>query len=116
MNALIRLIVLFVICTILFPAGICSSQENATEYSFGEVVSVDAISGCIILREFGWGENDEEDEIEVTYSVAPDTEVENVSSWKTIAKGSDVDIEYIASEGGKLIAKRIIVYEETPSE
>ncbi|MDD5439392.1 MAG: hypothetical protein PHS37_04320 [Candidatus Omnitrophica bacterium] len=90
------------------------ATEDNTEYGYGTVVSVDDAKKEIVISEYNW---ETDAEANVTYSVAPEAKFENVAGLKNITAGSYVDIEYLAGEGGKRVAKLISVYEpETEAE
>jgi len=91
-----------------------AAPEENMEYGYGTVVSVDDAKKEIVISEYNW-ETDSEGN--VTYSVSGDAKFENVAALKDITAGSYVDIEYLAGEGGKRVAKLISVYEpETETE
>ena len=108
------IIVLMCVLAMVLPAA-CFSQddgmpaENDVEYSYGTVVTVNKDSGEMTISEYDWS-NDTE--AEVTFAVDPKVELENVTDWKEIAAGSEVDIEYVMANGKKT-ARYISVYTMT---
>lgn len=105
------LAVLAVGAMLLMLACVSSAQEEEMSYSFGIVGKVDISKNAIVVSEYDW-EKEEETKIDVTYSVAPDAEFENVSSLEGIASGDEISIEYLVDEAGKKIAKFISIYKE----
>lgn len=97
----------FLICSV---SGVSLAQEEETEYSWGTVSSVS--SNQIVVSEYDY-ETDENSE--VTYTLAPNTEFENVDSLKDIAVGDNVDIEYVV-KNGKKVAKTITVEKSSSEE
>ncbi len=83
--------------------------EN-TEYSEGTVLSVNADANEIAITEYDWNTDAE---VNVTYSVDPAVQVENIASWKELASGNYIDIEYVVKDG-KRIAKYINLYQQAP--
>ena len=100
-------------------SGISLAQEEAEEeldYSWGTVKSLS--SNQIIVTEYDY---DNEEMVDVTYTVDPNVKLHNVESLKDIAVGNDVWIDYVIIEGGKVamgIEAKKPSYEEeyTPSE
>ena len=96
------------IIVILLPYGTFADEEDV-EYSYGTVIKVDVSKSEITVAEYGY-EIDEE--IAVTYSVAPDVEFENLNALEEITTGAYIDIEYVIGKDGKKIAKFISVFDE----
>ncbi len=88
------------------------AQEESMDYSYGTVVKVKASTNEIVVSEYDY---DAGEEIEVTYAVDANVNMENVSSIAAIAPGAYVDIEYL-SQGSKKIAKSISVYPQEVGE
>ena len=93
-----------------------AQEEEEMEYSWGTVSKVS--SNQIVVPQYDYESGEE---VDVTYTVDPNVELENVDSLKSIAVGDNVDINYVI-KGDKRIAKVITVektsYEEeyTPLE
>ncbi|GEM_PF-2482390 len=93
------------------PQAVSPEQpaEN-TEYSEGTVLSVNADANEIAITEYDWNTDAE---VNVTYSVDPAVQVENIASWKDLAAGNYIDIEYVVKDS-KRIAKYINLYQQAP--
>lgn len=93
--------------------SLAQEEEKAGEvsYSFGIAGKADTSKNELVVSEYDW-EKEEETKINITYSVPPDAEFENVSSLGEIASGDEISIEYLVDEAGKRIAKFISVYKE----
>ena len=83
------------------------AQEEEAEYSDGIVIKVNGLKSEIVIMEYDF---DSGEMAEVTYSVSPDAELENVNALKEITNGTEVNIQYIIGGDGKKIAKYITVY------
>lgn len=98
----------FLICSV---SGVSRAQEEEeTEYSWGTVSSIS--SNQIVVSEYN---SETEENSEVTYTLDPNTKLENVDSLKDIAAGDNVNIEYVV-KNGKKIAKIITVEKSSSSE
>lgn len=97
-----------VILIAVSPYAAFAQGEEGLDYGYGTVVSVDASGNRIVVNEYDW---ESDTETNVTYSLDPDVEIENVDSISEIQPGSEVDIDY-KMEGSKRIAKIISVYEQ----
>ena len=88
------------------------TQEKPEEkdYSYGRVTKVDVAKNEIVVSEYDWETNQD---IAVTYSVAPDAKFENVASLKEVEPDTEVSIEYI-EENGKKIVKFISIHKVEP--
>lgn len=93
-----------------FPGGALAQEEEVTEYSWGTVSSVSP--GQIVVTEYDYASDEE---VDVTYSVAPDVELKNVDSIENIAVGTSVDIDYVIKDE-KRVAKTIAVEEPSYEE
>ncbi len=78
------------------------------EYSYGSVVSV--APDKIVVKEYDY---DKDVEVEVTYLIESDIELQNVTSIDQIKAGDDIDL-YFDSKDDKKIARIISV--ESPEE
>jgi hypothetical protein len=76
-----------------------------TEYSTGMVVSVDETLNQIVVREYDYNQDQE---VEVTYTVNQETTFEDVASLKDIAAGDSIEIEFVSENGAK-IAKMVTI-------
>lgn len=89
------------------------AQEENVEYGYGTVVKVDKAKNEIVISEYDY---DSDEEVDITYSVHPNVEFENVDLLTEINPGTYVDIRYVVGEGGKRIVKFIDVYKGEPEE
>ncbi len=105
---LVVAVVSVLVLLICYVSGVALAQEEQeTKYSWGTVSSVSPSQ--IVVKEYNY---DVEEEVDITYTPAPDIEFENVDSLKSIAVGDSVDIEYVV-KGDKRVATLITV--EKPS-
>ena len=88
---------------IVFSSAQTFAQEEDIAYSWGMVKSIS--SSQIVVTEYDY---DNDEDVEVTYSVDPKVELIGVKSLKDIALGDSLDIEYVI-QSGKKIAKVITV-------
>ena len=107
-----RCLLLILVCASLacMPAY---SQEEDLNYGYGSVLEIKSASNEIVIDEYDY-ENDEE--IVVTYSVHPEVKMENITSWKSIPKGTYIDVEYVTDKMGKKVIKYLTVYEKEIAE
>ncbi len=95
---------------------ILQEQEEKSEsmkYAYGRVAAIDKTANKITTKERDW---DSDREVNVTYLIHPEIELENIASWEEIPVGSEVDIAYLVDEKGQRIASFIKLYEETEEE
>jgi len=88
------------------------SKEEDIEYGFGEVVKIEKEAGKITINEYDY---DTGEEINVTYSVDPKVELENIAAWADIPVGGYIGVEY-KLENNEKVAKYITYYEEEAEE
>lgn len=104
----------FIIFTLIISAALlppslsfAAGDVENTEYAYGTVVSIDLQTNIVVIKEQNY---DTDTESDVTYYLSPDTAFENIKSLNEIVAGNDVDISYLAGEGGKKTVKFISVY------
>jgi hypothetical protein len=99
------LYVAVILCFFAQPSFV-NAQENdeVLFYTYGEVLSVG--ENQILIREFDYGTGEEKD---VVYHITPDTIFDEVESADQITPTDLVDVEFIATEDGRNIAKEILV-------
>ena len=101
------LVFAFLMCSV---SGVSLAQEEEDmEYSWGTVSDVS--SNRIVVTQYDYESGQEVDD---TYIVDPNVELENVDSLTSIAVGDNVDINYVI-KGDKRIAK-VITVEKTSYE
>ena len=88
---------------------IYGEEGDQTEYAYGEVVKVDKENGTITISEYSWDENEE---VEITYTLKVDAVLEGVDDVDGILQGSYVDLEYMVDENGNKIAEYIVFYSD----
>ena len=104
MKKLFLTYLVMVFSAVTFLSGVSFGQENSElYYSYGVVIAASGES--VTVEETSYNEDTGEEIVEeVTYTIAPDGEVENVESIAAIAVGSEVGIEYSLKEGDKEIS------------
>ena len=103
------LLTLLVCVMIVGPSCVVSAQEDEdVEFSYGVVVKVDVSSKEIVVSEYDY-ERDVENNI--SYSIDPDTKFEDGDSIKGIQKGDEISIDYIY-RNGKRMARLISIYSD----
>ena len=86
----------------IWLSEISFGQEEETNYGYGKVANVSGSS--ITISEVIYDEDtDEEIYKEATYTIAPDAELENISSIDVLETGREIDIEYVEKDGKKTI-------------
>lgn len=108
-RVLIIAVILALVMTVCpqFCSLTAQEEEDKTEYSFGTIKSI--TSTQIVVSEYDY-ENYEE--VDVIFIIGPDVEYEGVDSYKDIAVGDSVEIDYVIKDG-KNIA--ILIAVEKPS-
>jgi len=88
--------------------------DSQIEYSYAEVVLVKPAKNELVVKEYDW---DTDMEAEVTYKVAPGTELIGFDTLSSLKPGDELNIEYTA-QSGKRTARYINLYqdEETADE
>jgi hypothetical protein len=83
------------------PRAVLFSQEEITNYSYGEVVS---ISGdTIVIEEISFDEETGEETTEtIEFDIAPNIELEGLETLTDIGPGAELEIEYVEQEGKKV--------------
>jgi len=72
-------------------------EGDLTEYSYGTVVRVEA--GNLVLSEY---DIETDQDIEVSYVISDDIELENIDSMSDVKAGDDIDLDYIEKDGVKM--------------
>jgi hypothetical protein len=103
----IALFILVVSLTGLSPA---QEKENNFAYSWGTVKSVSGSE--IVLTEEG---EETGEEVDVSYNISPEVELNNIAKIEDIAVGNSIGIEYEVIDGSK-VAKVIDTEESFPQE
>ena len=81
-----------------FLCGISAAQEEEeTAYSWGTVKSI--TSKQIVVTEYDY---DNDNEMDVTYTLDPNVKLYNVNSLKDIAIGSEIWIDYVVIDDENL--------------
>ncbi len=91
----------------VFVSAIAQDEEEAV-YGYGTVAEIRKENNEIVVKEYDW---DNDEEIETTYIIHPDVELENSDAWKNIPEGSYIDLEYVTDAAGKKTITYIYVYE-----
>ena len=103
---MVFLVIFFTLAAFATPSFSIDETEE-TEFAYGTVASIDLSAGTIVIKEQDYDTDIEQD---VTYYFSPDTDFENINSIDEIAVGNDIDISYLAKDGGKKVIKFISVY------
>ena len=77
------------------PAAI---PEEETEYTYGTVSSVSADQ--LVIKEYDY---DNDQEVDITYTVGPDAKIQNAASLKDIVAGDSVEIDYVVKDGKRIV-------------
>jgi phage-related protein len=83
------------------------------DYAYGEVVSIDAASKMITVNEYDY---EADKETTMSYAVADDVELENVSAISEIKPGDYVEIDYLLGNDGVRTAIYLFVDNELAYE
>ncbi|MDD5045193.1 MAG: hypothetical protein PHU91_06395 [Candidatus Omnitrophica bacterium] len=83
-----------------------AQTEQATEWIWGEVVSVDVADNQVKLK---YTNEDSLEEKEFTVGVDSDTAFEGVQSLLDIKPGDNISVDYTVSEAGVNLAKKIAI-------
>ncbi|MFH1791659.1 MAG: hypothetical protein ABH885_06740 [Candidatus Omnitrophota bacterium] len=112
-----RKVALLALCVALLGLPVVGyAQDNPadeSEYSYGSIIEVKGDANQIVVSEYDW---DSDAEVNVTYVITPDTEIENSKLLKDIPKGAYIDIEYVQDGQGNKVAKYLSVYEVESGE
>lgn len=90
------------------PAAGAQETEN-DKFSFGKVVSVAADS--IAVKEYDFAKDAD---VEVSYSVTPETELGNINAVADLKASDDVVIDYVEKDGKRVVTT--LVKEEKGAE
>lgn len=90
------------------PASFAQEEGN-DKFSFGKVVSVAADS--ITVKEYDFAKDAD---VEVTYSVTPETELGNVNAVADLKADDDIVIDYVEKDGKRVVTT--LVKEEKGTE
>ena len=86
-----------------------STAEEGIDWGFGSVVSVDTVSGEILISEYDY---ESETATTVAYTVNDETEIGAGMSLESIPLGCEVSIEYHIGDNGNKIAVYINMSDE----
>ena len=92
---------------VVFSSVQLFAQEEDIEYSWGVVKSI--FSAQLVVIEYDY---DNDEDLEVTYSIDPKVELRGVKTLKDIVVGDELDIEYVIKDGKKVI--KVITVEKAP--
>ncbi len=110
MNKIMACLLIGLILNTFMPGNAFCQEKEDYIYTYGTVVEV--TKDKITIEEVEYDEDtDEMITRNVEYRITPGTKMDNISSWKGIQKGNEVDIEYGVKEG-KNEAKTIYLYVE----
>ena len=102
--------VLFFLGLVLTYTPVASAQEAENDkFSFGKVISVAADS--ITVKEYDFAKDTD---VEVAYSVTPETELGNVNAVADLKADDDVVIDYVEKDGKRVVTT--LVKEEKGAE
>lgn len=90
------------------PTAVAQEAEN-DKFSFGKVVSVTADQ--VTVREYDFAKDAD---VEVAYSVTPETELGNVNAVVDLKADDDVVIDYVEKDGKRVVTT--LVKEEKGAE
>ena len=111
MRNILLVTILFVLGSLIcYSSSMVYAQENELDYTYGTVVNI--TPDKIIIEEYDY---DNEENIETSYSIGANTEIENVQSTEDIEPGDYVDIDYMMKDGART-AITIIVEKEIVEE
>ncbi len=101
----IRSLKILLIASFIFSSAVilCAQEDEATEYSYGEVVSI--FKDQIIVEEYNFTDDQT---INVTYTLTDDTTLNGVNSINEIKPGDLIDIDYFI-EGAKNIVIELLI-------
>lgn len=109
MKRILCVLAAVIVLTVLaFQAPAFCQEEQKTSYGYGVVTSVG--ENTITVNEVFYDEEtDSETAEDVFYEITPQVKLDNAASVKDIKPGSEIDIEYIETDGKKTI-QYIYVY------
>ena len=96
-------VVVIWLCVMAGPTSVALAQENdvSLDYSYGTVASVTA--DALVLKEYDF---EADAEVEVTYIINKDIELNNIDSLEQIQPGDSIDVLF-AEENGQKVAKMV---------
>lgn len=104
----LMLLSLFFISIFSLPAASAVEETAIPEYAYGTVLSISGDQ--LVLTEY---DLIQDQDVEVTYTLDPAIELENLNSLEDLAAGTNVDVDYFEKDGVKTAVYLAV---ETPLE
>jgi hypothetical protein len=91
------LIALALVFVARLPVAV-AQENNEDKFSFGKVVSVSAQQ--VTVKEYDFAKDAD---VEVVYTVSPETEFGNVNAVTDLAANDDIVIDYVEKDGSRIV-------------